>query len=283
MSNHTPAPQYDMATFQSRFVYRGNLTFHTAHRIGSERTLDPTVPDLPILRSANGAPFIPGSSFKGAWRAFSESLLRTLNREDHCYACDPLDEKKGRCLSNEAIRKINETHRNDLPKRDQVLRQRSCLACQIFGNQVLSSKVFIKDLDLATDHYQVSTRDGVSIDRDLAKVAQGPFQYEVVSPGAAFAADIVVENGTAAQLAVVMLGLEAFAHAEIRLGGFKSRGLGVCTLVHDWPNSRYLEKEDLLDYLFDRNHPKSLLNTAQIAKIRDDQWIPALEKEIGRA
>lgn len=265
----------DMSAFNSRLVYRGTLTFQTAHRIGSERALDPTVPNLPLLRSADGQPFIPGSSFKGAWRAFTETLLRTIDTQ---FACDPLLDKT-RCVTNDAIRQLRLQHRDDPTGRDDALRAASCLACRIFGNQVLASKVYIKDLFIVGDFYTVDTRDGVAIDRDLAKVAVGPFQYEAVAPGASFAVDIVVENAEPAELGLIMLGLEAFEHDEIRLGGFKSRGLGACTLAHDWDNSRYIEKGALLEYLFNRQAAAPLSGPG-VQSLMDNTWLPALKEEV---
>lgn len=266
----------DMQTFESRLHYRGVLTFQTAHRIGSERALDPTVPNLPLLRSADNQPYIPGSSFKGAWRAFTEAVLRTA--DSRC-ACDPLNDAT-RCLKQARIRTIRETYRDDPAERDRLLREESCLACRIFGSQVVASKVYIKDCHV-TRLYGIDIRDGVAIDRDLAKVAHGPFQYEAVAPGAQFAVEIVVENADAAQLGAVMLGLEAFEHGEIRLGGFKSRGLGACTLAHQWEQSRFVAKDALLNYLFDRTNV-GRLSSSTVEALRE-QWVEALSEEVGRA
>ncbi|MCA9983402.1 MAG: hypothetical protein KDE59_03875, partial [Anaerolineales bacterium] len=73
---------YDFATFHSRLHFRGELVFSSAHRIGGERSNDVVGPNLPILRSVTGDPYVPGSSFKGAWRSYTEAVLRALQGQD---------------------------------------------------------------------------------------------------------------------------------------------------------------------------------------------------------
>lgn len=55
----------DMQRFTSRLHYRGRLVFTSAHRIGAERSLDVTAPDLPVLRTQDGRPYIPDPPSKG--------------------------------------------------------------------------------------------------------------------------------------------------------------------------------------------------------------------------
>jgi len=68
----------DLSTFTSRLHLSGRLTFDSALRIGASRSIAVDEPDMPVLRTADGMPYIPGSSFKGALRSYIEAVLRTL-------------------------------------------------------------------------------------------------------------------------------------------------------------------------------------------------------------
>jgi CRISPR/Cas system CSM-associated protein Csm3 (group 7 of RAMP superfamily) len=61
----------------SRYIFCGRLVLDTALHIGGGRESS-TVTDSPILRDSLGRPLIPGSSFKGAFRAGVERLVPNL-------------------------------------------------------------------------------------------------------------------------------------------------------------------------------------------------------------
>lgn len=69
------------------------MKFETALRIGASRSTQVDEPDLPVLRDALGRPYIPGSSFKGALRSYTEAVLRTLQ------ARPEVSDKNLACLS----------------------------------------------------------------------------------------------------------------------------------------------------------------------------------------
>src|SRR5262250_2325553 len=69
---------YSFAAMQNQLVIRGNLVALTALRIGVGRSSTITGNDLPVLRDAMGAPFVPGASLKGAFRARVEALVRAV-------------------------------------------------------------------------------------------------------------------------------------------------------------------------------------------------------------
>jgi CRISPR-associated RAMP protein (TIGR02581 family) len=81
----------DLSTFTSRLHLVGRLSFDSALRIGASRSGAVDEPDLPVLRTVDGRPYIPGSSFKGAFRSYVESVLRSLQARpalsDHNLAC----------------------------------------------------------------------------------------------------------------------------------------------------------------------------------------------------
>lgn len=242
----------DMLMFTARLRYKGDLVFTTAHRIGAERSLDVTAPDLPILQMADGRPYIPGSSFKGAWRAYTEAILRTVQAQAQLgerLACDPLS-KDASCLPQGRVKEIKQTYRDDQSRLDQMLREESCWTCRVFGNGHLAAKALTKDLTIRPEtFYRTEIRNGVAIDRDSGRAADGMlYRVEAVPAGAAFKLEIMIENASPAEMGLAMLGLLAFQRGEILLGGAKSRGLGWCELHPLWDQSDYVTPANLLSY-----------------------------------
>ena len=97
---------------QSRLLFTGKLIARTGLRIGAGRDTDVAGHDLPVMRDANGYPFIPGASFKGVLRAQIEALLRGLSddastqrRKLACYVL----ERRQRCIPDDTIREWRAT------------------------------------------------------------------------------------------------------------------------------------------------------------------------------
>lgn len=255
----------DMVSFVSRLRLYAALSFDTAHRIGAERSLAVDKPDLPILVTIDGRPYIPGSSFKGAWRSYTEAVLRTLQAQADVkvknLAClsvnKPYDYKNdppplGRCLSQQDVADLKAALADKPAQLDERLRQQSCWVCRVFGSGWLAAKLLVKDIMVQPDtFFRTEIRDGVAIDRDSARARDGMlYQFEAAPPGLKFDVEIVIENASPAELGLVWLGLEAFKRGDILLGGAKSRGLGWCSLRPDYEQSRYVQSDNLLAYLF---------------------------------
>ncbi len=271
---------HDMATFSSRLHYKGSLVFESAHRIGSGQSLDVVAPNLPILRAVDGRPYIPGSSFKGAWRAYTESILRTiqaqLNLGDRTLACLPIS-KDDRCLPDKDVKEIKQQS-EDQAEIDAELRAKSCWACRVFGNGQLSSKAMIKDCMVdPTSFLRTERRDGVAIDRDSGRAAHRQlYQFEAVPPGAHFDVEILIENASDAELGLALLGMKAFERGEILLGGAKSRGLGWCKLEPDLDSTAYVSADNLLDYLL----PVDQTADTRLKEAHIQGWMQAFRQKI---
>jgi CRISPR/Cas system CSM-associated protein Csm3 (group 7 of RAMP superfamily) len=80
----------DFSVFHSRLRVKGILHADTALRIGCGGSSEPTENDLPVLKDLHGYPYIPGSSFKGAYRAHLEKLLRGMDERLACISTPPL-------------------------------------------------------------------------------------------------------------------------------------------------------------------------------------------------
>ena len=250
----------DFAAFHNRLRLPGKLYLETALRVGAGRSVDAAGPDLPVVKDAFGRPYIPGSSFKGALRAYVESLLRGLQerlgrRDLACLSVskpDTLDYEG--CLTPKKVKALREKpeFRNDPEALDKALWEGSCLVCRVFGAPWLASKVRVRDLMVDEQSWpeRYEWRDGVAIDRDTGTAAEGlKYDFEAVPPGVAFNFALQAENTTPAEQGLLLLALRGFEEGWVPLGGGRSRGLGRVWLELDWANSEYLEEDSLLDYL----------------------------------
>jgi len=231
-----------LETFDNRVVLRATLEMETALSVGSRLSFEPTGTDLPVMKGADGVPFIPGSSIKGAVRALTERILRSLPDKSPLWACDPFAKP---CIE---------------PKKAQIwLRQgdeqrvwdEACTACRIFGSPWLASRVAFKDAYL--ENYEdlpvvTQIRDGVGIDRDLGAARQGiKYDFEVVVPGARFGIEILTENLEDWELGLLLSVLRFWEEGHLALGGKVTRGPGWGRLK-DLRLER-VDQSDLLDYL----------------------------------
>jgi len=253
----------DRSQLHSRYQFTGALVLDTALHIGGGRESS-TVTDSPIVRNSVGQPIIPGSSFKGAFRAGVERLLPNLPGLSTCGL-----EKNGSCLSvNEALGKDyrrvseaagrgialglgeNDTAREDraalgrLKRKDWIgqeldesylldlLAEYLCDTCKTFGSVYLAAVARFHDLPVVEPWAETTQiRDGVGIDRDSERAMdQIKFDYEIVPAQTHFAFSLTLENPTERDLRLVGLGLHEFAQGMIPLGGIRSRGLGRCHL-----------------------------------------------------
>jgi CRISPR/Cas system CSM-associated protein Csm3 (group 7 of RAMP superfamily) len=132
---------------------------------------------------------------------------------------------------------------------------------QVFGSPKLASRVRFTDLPLLTDGAEPELRDSVAIDREKESVAN-KYDFEAMPAGVRFGLEIVAENLDDAELGLLLLGVRELERGNIRIGGFKGRGLGVVTLE----NMRYewVDRNSLLAYLVD--------NTTQPV---DEAWVNA--------
>jgi CRISPR-associated RAMP protein (TIGR02581 family) len=246
----------DFSAFHSRLRVRGALHAETALRIGSGAGGGPTEQDLPVLKDLNGRPYIPGSSFKGAYRAHLERLLRGMDEQLACIST-PRPSKAGKlpgCLTQEDVDWLKRDPKYEGRPTDlsfEILR-RSCWTCSLLGAPWLASKVLVRDLtvnqDTWFDHYLI--RDGVGIDRDTETAAEGlKYDFEAIPSGTEFRFEMAIENASDAELGLALLGLREFEAGYVRLGGATSRGLGGVRLALDWERSEWLPARNLRDYV----------------------------------
>lgn len=266
--------QADFSAFRSRLRVRGNLVFQSALRVGASREGDLfSAADLPVMKLEDGTPYIPGSSFKGAWRATTEALLRGLpGAKAQNLACIsvPRDETNVQpevCLTSALVTRLKAEADHpedwsdlvgaqrasqiaDCTELDAALRKLSCWTCRLFGAPWLAGKIQVKDLYLPADWaplVEPVVRDGVAMNRDKGTAAdKQKYTYEVVPKHTPFLVEILIQNATEAELGLAWLGLTAFQQTRVPLGGARSRGLGACTLEIDWAHTHWIDNDAAL-------------------------------------
>jgi CRISPR-associated RAMP protein (TIGR02581 family) len=285
----------DFTRFHSRLRLLGTLRLETSLRIGAGRSdsLEGGA-DINVVKDASGAPYIPGSSFKGVLRSHVEALLRTINEGYACLCVTEREHEDTGCPTTRDSKRLREQI-EELQKKiqqkkappDAVERfylDESCWACQVFGSPWLASKVMIRDLTVAGDwlgRYQ--HRDGVAIDRDTETASEHKlYSFEAVPAGTEFECEIILENATTEEQGMVLLGLKAFELGQVLLGGARSRGLGRVALTWNWEQCYEVDEADkvgLLDYLL-TGQGRSLGNE-QVRKETIDGKITALRRSLG--
>ncbi len=248
--------------FENRWIITATLQVKTALSIGSRISLMPSGSDLPVIKTPEGIPFIPGSSIKGVIRFYVERILRTMDglkqtyNNERLWACNPLDEKM--CCVSSARKKelLNEAGKNDA-QFTELLWKNSCTACRLFGSQWLASRVFFQDAFLTNQdnllHF-TEIRDGVAIDRDLGTAKHGmKYDFETVPKGAEFVINIIVENAEELEVGLLLLALEAIKKGELPIGGKTTRGPGWGKLIN--LKIQKIDKGNLIEYLTEKRPP----------------------------
>jgi CRISPR-associated RAMP protein (TIGR02581 family) len=233
-------PIYSFAALQNRLQVQGILTAQTALRIGSGRSSDINRNDLPVLRDSLGAPFVPGASLKGAFRARVEALVRAV-RPAQALDLPQIEEyMRGTIMplpeEDSEIAILRQAGR--IAAADRVLSNRmwtkSTLIDLTFGAPWVAGRIFFKDalVDRSLWFDQFEIRNGVALNRDTETVEQGLlYDYEVVPAGMRFGFEMAIENGAPWQLGLVLLALRPWQRGDVQIGGFRSRGLGHVQLI----------------------------------------------------
>jgi len=218
-------PIFSFAALRNRLHVRGSLVALTAFRIGAGRSSRVNSNDLPVLRDAAGAPFVPGASLKGAFRARVEALVRAIH-DDQARDLPGIEEHM-----RDQIMPLIQTNR--AAESDSLLSQqiwnKSTLIDLTFGAPWTAGRIFFKDglIDRSLWAGRVEVRNGVALNRDTETVEQGLlYDYEVVPAGMRFGFELALENAADWQLGMVLLALRPWQNGDVQIGGFRSRGLG---------------------------------------------------------
>jgi len=258
--------------FENRLVLTAKLVAETGLRIGAGgQSADPAASDLPVIKTIDGKPFIPGSSLRGVLRSHVERIVRAFEAVGPGKgACNPIEQGK-LCVTDERREQI----RNDASDGEAYARtifDESCRVCRVFGSPWLASRVRISDL-LCVNGAEAETRDAISIDREKETVAN-KYDFEAVPIGSKFQLEIVADNLSEVERGLLWLGIEELRRGQILVGGFKGRGLGRVKL--DNLQLHFVEgkdKDKLRSYLLTGELPRCDLSLAQT-------WLEKLIQEL---
>jgi CRISPR-associated RAMP protein (TIGR02581 family) len=237
----------DFSALNSRYTLTCELTSEEGLHIGSGHVGRDT--DAPFIREGE-EPFLPGSSMRGAMRSLVERFALALfpNRSctmfvdcdaDVCWAGNP-DKRKEMEKDTAAMVKAHASGH-----------LRICPVCQLFGSPLMAARLKVGDArQTMAQKRQPVVRDGVGIDRDTETAkAQIKYDFEVLDRGVAFQMQMVLENATPADFALLYILLSEMKRG-INVGGKKNRGLGTVQLKSY--RVEYFDKalnHGLLDYL----------------------------------
>lgn len=216
-----------MREMRRKYVFTGKLELQSAMHIGGGR-MNLRGTDSPVVITPEGNPFIPGSSFKGAFRSTVEKLVGAIPNKTTCSLFE------GDCpTANQENFNNRRRNGNWIETRlAEILNEELCDTCKLFGSPFNASKIFFSDLYVDVWAGATQVRDGVAIDRDSERaVPRLKYDYEVVSVGSTFEMEIVLEDPSDTDLCLACIGLSEFKSGMGAVGGMRSRGLGNCQVI----------------------------------------------------
>jgi CRISPR-associated protein Csm3 len=244
-------------TFEGRLRLEGVLVTRTALHIGAGGSGDALGTDSPVVRTAAGTPYIPGSSLKGVLRSAAEALLRGgpfQETRQRFWACDIVSGRENVCVSHDRI----ETLRKEIAqkakgeKREPGRRElaeavwaESCGICRLFGSLALASRARFADLPVRGEAPFSELRNGVGIDRDRELAAPGVlYDFEAVPPETPFELRVTVDNPTDEEAGLLLYLFQELEAGNLTLGGKTSRGLGRVGVVWEKIEEITLQKSN---------------------------------------
>lgn len=187
------------------------------------------VTDLVVLKVKNVStgeekPVIPGSSWKGLFRAAATMLCRSLGLN----VCDGLP--NATCLRGDEFYDVERRRPMDVEAKLSMLLNRNgakaCITCLMFGSPSLHSHVTFSD-STPISRYLIGYRTCVAINRRTGAAHRGAlFTVEYVEPGCKFGFGLRAENLPNYALGLLASVIELINAGVVRVGGLKSRGFG---------------------------------------------------------
>ncbi len=215
----------------NRYTFTCTLNMETPLRISTGVASEET--DAPVARR-NGAPYIPGSSLRGAIRSELERTMAAVGPYNGLASCVLFEKKSCDSEYREMIRKIeddrNASDEYKKNKNEEFLAEKLCPVCRLFGSTMFASRLTVEDaLPKEPNLVKTQVRDSVAIHRDNGAAVEGAkFDYEVVEiveNASEFKFGMVAENLDDIDKKLIKIVLRLLQNG-IHVGGKRSAGLG---------------------------------------------------------
>lgn len=212
---------------ENRYFFRGELVLENEMHIGSGKGDGRT--DALVVKDFNGKPFIPGSSLRGSLRSVIERIAASLDKNP-CLLTNDTCVTTSKDIQKE-FKKILENKDNSEIKKFLDDDSKICPVCRLFGSTVVASKIKITDLRLKEEKAEPAIRHGVAINRDTeTSQNKAKFDFEVVPKESRFEFELIGENLTDNDRALLAVGIQEMIDGNFWIGGNTARGLGKCKL-----------------------------------------------------
>jgi CRISPR-associated RAMP protein (TIGR02581 family) len=212
-------------TYYNKYYFKGSIRLLSALHIGGGRVNELNT-DNPVVRTSAGIPFIPGSSLKGVFRSFVDTIVPGIGG---ITTCQLNEEYKGCYSVGDGLTKWKDENNRKFTENQLavVLEDHLCDVCKTFGSPWKASKVFFTDSYLSEKSGITQVRDGVVIDRDSeTSVKNLKYDFEVVPVDSVFSFSLSLDNATPVDLGIIALGLNEMRSGFMQIGGNTSRGTG---------------------------------------------------------
>jgi len=240
---------------ENRYFIRGELVLKNEMHIGSGKGDART--DSLLVKDFNGKPFIPGSSLRGNLRSVIERIAASLDINP-CLLMYPTCVTNSRDIQDE-FKELLKTKNNSEIKDFLDDDKKICPVCRLFGSTVVASKIKITDLPLKNEKAEPKIRHGVAINRDTeTSQDKAKFDFEVVPKDSSFSFELVGENLTKKDCALLAIGIQEMLDGNFWIGGNSARGLGKCKL-----------KNPKIEYFKDVNGLKQYLKDRTLTEMKD--------------
>ena len=245
----------NFSTVANRYTFEITLKMTTPLHIGGSQE-DALTADSPIVRDANGQPYIPGSSLKGLMRTASERVAHVITDQSACFlqdgGCSP--QKK-----SPAIKELIEKSKDE-EKIYTAIYSALCPVCQTYGGGTIASKVKFNHVTFA-EPVKTRARTSNRIDRKTGTAAGGAlFSYEYIAADTQFKMVIEAENMTKMNLQILAGALAQLEQNTLRIGGKQAKGLGQIEYIEGTVKEQHFEgtsKEEALAQLLGMKKPQA--------------------------
>jgi CRISPR-associated protein Csm3 len=193
--------------------------------------------DLPVYRQkivvgneVSEEPLIPGSSMKGVLRTATMALASSCGIEAHSGVGD--DNCIHRTFGTPSV--FDRWRSNATPSALRRLLASLCPACLLYGAPSVASRVVVGDFVPVERPVLTGVKTGVAINRRTGTAHKGAlYTVEYVEPGTVFRGYISAVNTPNWLLSLLAASILYIADGCIKIGGFKSRGMGLVGIVED--------------------------------------------------